>query len=179
MASKRGGPRPPAPTPSEVAFQGRPTAVNAGGFREADSAVQPPPDPHGAPAVVAMSQFPHLSPASDHRAEHVTSARLLSTGATHSYHERFSQDNRAGAPVLHDRFFAVDLATGAPSTVAVALRTDVHVPRRIAVPERGSAVSSVTNGFLAFGAPGAPGDEPPLSPRSRTRTVTDDGVPNS
>lgn len=159
--------------PSELAFQGRAVHTNSGGFTEPvtrfTGAVK---DATGK----RHSSFPHLSPATDKRAEHVTDVTYVGTvlgptsGTRLDIHQRFHQDNVPGAKPVHDRFIATDI-TGKVFNASASLNANIHQKRGAKVPGRGDALESIDTSKLSFRVDDASGD-PPLSPRTRARKTT-------
>ncbi|RDU94728.1 hypothetical protein [Trinickia dinghuensis] len=160
--------------PSDAAFEGRETRANSGGgITEARNRGGWSSYPHVTPATPA-------TPGTLARAEHVTDVRRVATvtgsapGQRFEILQRFHQDNVAGATPEHDRYIAADAETGRVHTVRAALNPDVHQPHRAAVPERGLSLSDTRRVHLTFTVEGETGD-PPLSPRTRRRSVRDEG----
>lgn len=157
--------------PSTVAFSGRKTDTNTGGFTE------PVTKFTGAPKDATgrrHSSYPHLSPASSSRAEHVTDVTHVATivgpdaGKRYSIHQRFHQDNVANAQPVHDRFIATD-ESGTVFNVSARLSTAVHQKQNARPPMRGDRLDTSTPAsHLSFTVDDASGD-PPLSPRTRAR----------
>lgn len=125
-----------------------------------------------------VSSYPHLTPATDKRAEHVTNIRVIATnvagpdGAMFTVHERFHQDNVAGTEPTHDRFIASD-AKGNVFNATSDFKADAHVATRFRtqpLTKGGPIVEDKRREVLAFTIGAAAGNHPPLSPRSRTRT---------
>jgi len=123
------------------------------------------------------SSYPHLTHKKGNRAAHVTSSRLVDDrDPNYLIHQRYHQDNELGSVPMHDRFFAVHRQTGEVTTATarlVASTKQVHVPRKLCVPERDQPLGSVedikSNFVCAIGTV-IDTKHPPLSPRSSRRT---------
>jgi len=113
-------------TPWQAAAEGRAAHVNSSGILELFSRQE----------NFGMSSYPHLTPKLGRRLEHVTNCRLYcrtedrgDSEPVFRIMERTHQDNRPGAPVYHDRFFAVNEANGSVYTASVCLNPNVHQPK--------------------------------------------------
>ena len=160
--------------PSEIAFTGRKTDTTASGIVEPvtkfSSAVRDDTTRR------RHSSFPHLTPATPTRPEHLTDVTHVGTvigpgtGVRYDIHQRFHQDNVSGSPAVHDRFIATD-SSGKVYNASADLSTAVHQKRGAKVPARGDTLASTAATPLSFTVGTETGD-PPLSPRTRARKVT-------
>lgn len=121
------------------------------------------------------SSFPHLTHTHDQRAAHITSSRVVCVNGAFTIHERFHQDDDGSKGPVHDRFFAVDNVTGVVHTATATWNTNMHIGKNDVKPMRGAYINSAVNAKLNFQVGVADDKSPPLSPRSRTRTVPDKG----
>lgn len=160
--------------PSVNAFNGRTTHTNGGGYTSPETGFKAlTKDPT---VGKRLSSYPHLTPATPTRAEHVTDVTRVSTivganaGERFDVHQRFHQDNVHGSTPHHDRFIATN-SSGDVFNVNAQLNPALHHGQHAAVPTRGDAMSTRINSALTFTL-GAQTNDPPLSPRTRARNTT-------